>query len=69
MNCKQCTELLDESKRMSNVLEERARLDDERIKNLTEDVKSARLVAEESDNKSEEIAQKLSFLGLNLNYQ
>ncbi|XP_011307189.1 tropomyosin-2 [Fopius arisanus] len=55
-------ELADDAKRMCKVLEDRNRLDLERMEKLTSELKDARLIAEDADNKSEEIANKLSWV-------
>lgn len=47
---------------MCKVLEERSRLNEESVEKLTLELKDARLIAEDSDTKSDEIAQKLSFV-------
>lgn len=47
---------------MCNVLEDRNRLDQERMEKLTAELKDARLIAEDADTKSEEISGKLSFV-------
>ncbi|KAF7997816.1 hypothetical protein HCN44_009214 [Aphidius gifuensis] len=56
------TELADDAKRMCKVLEERSRLNEESVEKLTLELKEARLIAEDADTKSDEIAQKLSFV-------
>ncbi|KAK0181201.1 hypothetical protein PV327_003503 [Microctonus hyperodae] len=56
------TELKDDAQRMCNVLEDRNRLDQERMEKLTVELKDARLIAEDADTKSEEISGKLSFV-------
>ncbi|KAK0088949.1 hypothetical protein PV325_010137 [Microctonus aethiopoides] len=56
------TELKDDAQRMCNVLEDRNRLDQERMEKLTAELKDARLIAEDADTKSEEISGKLSFV-------
>ncbi|XP_011496236.1 PREDICTED: tropomyosin-2-like [Ceratosolen solmsi marchali] len=56
------TELNDDARRMCKVLEERSRLDEERMEKLTSELKDARLLAEDADTKSEDIAKKLQFV-------
>ncbi|KAJ8673985.1 hypothetical protein QAD02_005247 [Eretmocerus hayati] len=53
------TELTDDARRMCKVLEERSRLDEERMEKLTSELKDARLLAEDADTKSDEVAAKL----------
>ena len=48
--------------RMCKVLEERSRLDEERMEKLTSELKDARLLAEDADSKSDEVVQKLSWV-------
>lgn len=48
--------------RMCNVLTERSRLDEERMEKLMSELKDARLIAEDADAKSDEIARKLQFV-------
>lgn len=48
--------------RMCNVLTDRSRLDEERMEKLTSELKDARLIAEDADAKSDEIAKKLQFV-------
>ncbi|XP_015124572.1 tropomyosin-1 [Diachasma alloeum] len=55
-------ESADDAKRMCRVLEDRNRIDLERVEKLTAELKDARLIAEDADNKSEEIANKLSWV-------
>ena len=45
---------------MCKVLEERNRLDEERMEKLTAELKDARLLAEDADQKSEDVSNKLS---------
>ncbi|XP_011695044.1 PREDICTED: tropomyosin-2-like [Wasmannia auropunctata] len=56
------TELADDAQRMCNVLTDRSRLDEERMEKLTSELKDARLIAEDADAKSDEIARKLQFV-------
>ncbi|XP_015523332.1 tropomyosin-2 [Neodiprion pinetum] len=56
------TELADDAKRMCKVLEDRSRLDEERMEKLTAELKDARLLAEDADQKSDEISKKLQFV-------
>ncbi|XP_020291150.1 tropomyosin-2-like [Pseudomyrmex gracilis] len=56
------TELADDAQRMCNVLTERSRLDEERMEKLMSELKDARLIAEDADSKSDEIARKLQFV-------
>lgn len=56
------TELADDAQRMCNVLTDRSRLDEERMEKLTSELKDARLIAEDADAKSDEIAKKLQFV-------
>ncbi|NP_001153343.1 tropomyosin 2 isoform X3 [Nasonia vitripennis] len=56
------TELNDDARRMCKVLEERSRLDEERMEKLTSELKDARLLAEDADTKSDDIARKLQFV-------
>ncbi|XP_012252636.1 tropomyosin-2-like [Athalia rosae] len=56
------TELADDAKRMCKVLEDRSRLDEERMEKLTSELKDARLLAEDADQKSDEISKKLQFV-------
>ncbi|KAG5324185.1 TPM2 protein, partial [Acromyrmex heyeri] len=53
------TELADDALRMCNVLADRSRLDEERMEKLMSELKDARLIAEDADAKSDEIAKKL----------
>lgn len=55
-------ELTDDARRMCKVLEERSRLDEERMEKLTSELKDARLLAEDADTKSDDIAKKLQFV-------
>lgn len=48
--------------RMCNVLADRSRLDEERMEKLMSELKDARLIAEDADAKSDEIAKKLQFV-------
>lgn len=48
--------------RMCNVLADRSRLDEERMEKLMSELKDARLIAEDADAKSDEIARKLQFV-------
>ncbi|XP_043276996.1 tropomyosin-2-like [Venturia canescens] len=56
------SELNDDARRMCKVLEERSRLDAERVKKLTSELKDARLIAEDADTKSDDISKKLQFV-------
>ncbi|XP_029677986.1 tropomyosin-2-like [Formica exsecta] len=56
------TELADDAQRMCNVLADRSRLDEERMGKLMSELKDARLIAEDADAKSDEIARKLQFV-------
>ncbi|CAL1689051.1 unnamed protein product [Lasius platythorax] len=56
------TELADDAQRMCNVLADRSRLDEERMEKLMAELKDARLIAEDADSKSDEIAKKLQFV-------
>ncbi|EGI68733.1 PREDICTED: tropomyosin-2-like [Acromyrmex echinatior] len=56
------TELADDALRMCNVLADRSRLDEERMEKLMSELKDARLIAEDADAKSDEIAKKLQFV-------
>ncbi|KYN06302.1 PREDICTED: tropomyosin-2-like [Cyphomyrmex costatus] len=56
------TELADDAQRMCNVLADRSRLDEERMEKLMSELKDARLIAEDADAKSDEIARKLQFV-------
>ncbi|KAL7299558.1 hypothetical protein TKK_0007636 [Trichogramma kaykai] len=56
------TELNDDARRMCKVLEERNRLDEERMEKLTNELKDARLIAEDADQKSDDISTKLSLV-------
>lgn len=47
---------------MCNVMEDRNRGDQERVTKLTEELKDARMIAEDADAKSEEIAGKLGWV-------
>lgn len=47
---------------MCNVLADRSRLDEERMEKLMAELKDARLIAEDADSKSDEIAKKLQFV-------
>jgi len=49
-------------RRMCNVLADRSRLDEERMEKLMSELKDARLIAEDADAKSDEIAKKLQFV-------
>ncbi|XP_053975715.1 tropomyosin-2-like [Hylaeus volcanicus] len=56
------TELNDDAGRMCKVLEDRSRLDEERMEKLMQELKDARLIAEDADAKSDEISKKLQFV-------
>ncbi|XP_017879703.1 tropomyosin-2-like [Ceratina calcarata] len=56
------SELADDAQRMCKVLEERSRLDEERMEKLMQELKDARLIAEDADAKSDEISRKLAFV-------
>ncbi|XP_015591172.1 tropomyosin-2 [Cephus cinctus] len=56
------SELADDARRMCKVLEDRSRLDEERMEKLMSELKDARLIAEDADAKSDEIARKLQFV-------
>ncbi|XP_066593409.1 tropomyosin-2-like [Prorops nasuta] len=56
------TEIADDAKRMCKVLEDRSRLDAERVEKLMSELKDARLIAEDADAKSDEISRKLQFV-------
>lgn len=47
---------------MCKVLENRAQQDEERMDQLTNQLKEARLLAEDADNKSDEVSRKLAFV-------
>ena len=47
---------------MCKVLEERSKQDEERTQKLTNELKDARLIAEDADAKSDEISRKLQFI-------
>lgn len=47
---------------MCKVLEDRSRLDEERMEKLMQELKDARLIAEDADAKSEEISKKLALV-------
>lgn len=47
---------------MCKVLENRAQQDEERMDQLTAQLKEARLLAEDADNKSDEVSRKLAFV-------
>lgn len=49
-------------RRICKVLENRSKLDEERMDQLTAQLKEARLIAEDADNKSDEISRKLTFV-------
>lgn len=49
-------------RRMCKVLEDRSRLDEERMEKLMQELKDARLIAEDADSKSDEISKKLQFV-------
>lgn len=54
-----------ESERISSmckVLENRAQQDEERMDQLTNQLKEARLLAEDADGKSDEVSRKLAFV-------
>lgn len=48
--------------RICKVLENRSKLDEERMDQLTTQLKEARLIAEDADAKSDEISRKLVFV-------
>ncbi|XP_043257810.1 tropomyosin-2-like [Colletes gigas] len=56
------SELADDARRMCKVLEDRSRLDEERMEKLMQELKDARLIAEDADAKSDEISKKLQFV-------
>ncbi|XP_053996067.1 tropomyosin-2-like [Hylaeus anthracinus] len=56
------SELNDDARRMCKVLEDRSRLDEERMEKLMQELKDARLIAEDADAKSDEISKKLQFV-------
>lgn len=47
---------------MCKVLENRSQQDEERMEQLTNQLKEARLLAEDADGKSDEVARKLAFV-------
>lgn len=47
---------------MCQVLENRSRQDEERMDQLTNQLKEARLLAEDADTKSDEVSRKLAFV-------
>lgn len=47
---------------MCKVLENRSQQDEERMDQLTNQLKEARLLAEDADNKSDEVSRKLAFV-------
>lgn len=47
---------------MCKVLENRAQQDEERMDQLTNQLKEARLLAEDADGKSDEVSRKLAFV-------
>ncbi|KAI4501023.1 hypothetical protein M0802_003826 [Mischocyttarus mexicanus] len=55
-------EIGEDAKRICKVLENRSKLDEERMDQLTAQLKEARLIAEDADNKSDEISRKLAFV-------
>ena len=48
--------------RICKVLETRSKQDEERMDQLTAKLKEARIIAEDADNKSDEISRKLAFV-------
>ncbi|KAK0181202.1 hypothetical protein PV327_003504 [Microctonus hyperodae] len=58
----QATETADDAKRICKVLENRRRLDEERMDQLMTQLKEARIIAEDADSKSDEISRKLAFV-------
>ncbi|CAB0034503.1 unnamed protein product [Trichogramma brassicae] len=58
----QTAELERVEKAYTKVLEERNRLDEERMEKLTNELKDARLIAEDADQKSDDISTKLSLV-------
>lgn len=56
------SELADDAQRMCKVLEDRSRLDEERMEKLMQELKDARLIAEDADAKSDEISKKLQLV-------
>ncbi|XP_015171264.1 PREDICTED: tropomyosin-2-like isoform X3 [Polistes dominula] len=55
-------ETAEDAKRICKVLENRSKLDEERMDQLTAQLKEARLIAEDADIKSDEISRKLAFV-------
>ncbi|TNX48093.1 tropomyosin, partial [Enterococcus faecium] len=56
----EASEAADEASRMCKVFENRSLLDEERMDQLTNQLKEARLLAEDADGKSDEVTQKLA---------
>nr|CAD7413520.1 unnamed protein product [Timema cristinae] len=55
-------DVLDPVPRMCKVLENRSQQDEERMDQLTNQLKEARLLAEDADGKSDEVSRKLAFV-------
>jgi len=51
----EASQAADESRRMCKVLENRSQLDEERMDQLTNQLKEARMLAEDADGKSDEV--------------
>ncbi|CRK92130.1 CLUMA_CG005729, isoform F [Clunio marinus] len=58
----EATQAADENNRMCKVLENRSQQDEERMDQLTNQLKEARLLAEDADGKSDEVSRKLAFV-------
>ncbi|KYN37321.1 Tropomyosin-2 [Trachymyrmex septentrionalis] len=58
----QVIETAEDAKRICKVLENRSKLDEERMDQLMTQLKEARLIAEDADTKSDEISRKLAFV-------
>lgn len=55
----EASQAADESRRMCKVLENRSQQDEERMDQLTNQLKEARMLAEDADGKSDEVRFKL----------
>merc|ERR1739842_276341 len=62
----EASQAADESERMRKVLENRSLLDEERMDALENQLKEARLLAEEADRKYDEVARKLAMVEADL---
>lgn len=58
----QASETADDAKRICKVLDNRRKADEDKLDQLTKQLKKARVIAEDADTKSDDISRKLAFV-------